>query len=56
MLVWMVHSLPSVAFFMLPRVSHICGWVAAYQAAQNDQVGKHTPLANPLKREIHPAK
>ena len=49
MLVWMVHSLPSVAFFMLPCVSHICGWVAAYRAAQNDQVGKHTPLATPWR-------
>jgi len=30
--------------------------VVAYQAAQNDQVGKHTPLANPPKKEIHQAK
>jgi len=30
--------------------------MVAYQAAQNDQVGKHTPLENPSVRENHLAK
>jgi len=43
MLEWPCVSLQNGGFSFAPRVSLIGGWVEAYQADQNDLVGRHTP-------------